>query len=176
MSVLINEFKKICANILVMIINCLYTLIIWIIIDKFSPNDYAMATIIEGITGKIFNLLIHKSEFNIGISIFYIIIYFILIFGICIHNEIIIINKYRLNEYTKKKLGKKGDEDLELTKDNTRNSSFFDEENTDDKRVNRSNSEVVKVNKNKEINLIEKPSNSMSSGFIALQNMEHIHD
>ena len=81
-----------------------------------------------------------------------------------------------MNEYTKKKLGKKGDEDLELTKDNTRNSSFFDEENTDDKRVNRSNSESVKVNKNKEINLIEKPSNSMSSGFIALQSIEHMND
>ena len=53
-----------------------------------------------------------------------------------------------MNEYTKKKLGKKGDEDLELTKDNTRNTSFCDKETRDEKRVKRSNSEVVQVNKN----------------------------
>ena len=137
MSVLVIGVKNICVNILVMIINCLYNIIIWIIIDRFSPNDYAMTTIIEGMTEKIFNFWLHKSkdEINIGKSIFYFIIYLILIIGICIHNEIIIINKYKLNEYTKKKLGKKGDEDLELTKLNSRNTSFCDEENRDDKRV-----------------------------------------
>ena len=44
-----------------MIINCLYNIIIWIIIDRFSPNDYAMTTIIEGIGGKIFSTAIKKT-------------------------------------------------------------------------------------------------------------------
>ena len=50
----------------------------------------------------------------------------ILIIGVSIHSEIIIINKFGLNEYTKKRLGKKGDEDVELTRKTT-NSSFNDE-------------------------------------------------
>ena len=36
-----------------------------------------------------------------------------LIIGICIHNEVIIINKWRLNEYTKDKITKKSDEDYQ---------------------------------------------------------------
>ena len=76
----------------------------------------------------------NNVEFNIGITIFYFIIYFILIIGICIHNEIIIINKYGLNEYTKKNIGEKGNEDLELTTKFTRNtnSSLNEEESCDD--------------------------------------------
>ena len=179
MGVLINGAIKIFLNILIMIINFIYTVIIWIIIDKFSPNDYAMATIIEGITGKIFDLLFYnskskKEEFNIGESIFYIIIYFILIIGICIHNEIIIINKCRLNEYTKKKLGKKGDEDLELTKHLSRNTSFYDEEKRKNNNFKRSTSEVVIDKKNLDINLVEKTSNSEKAFFLplALENLE----
>ena len=45
-----------------------------------------------------------------------IIIYFILTIGICIHNEIIVINVFGLNEYTKKRIQKKGDEDYEQTR------------------------------------------------------------
>ena len=46
----VNGIEPIFFNIIVMIINCIYNIIIWMIIDKFSPNDYAMTTIIEGIT------------------------------------------------------------------------------------------------------------------------------
>ena len=46
----VNGIEQIFFNIIVMIINCIYNIIIWMIIDKFSPNDYAMTTIIEGIT------------------------------------------------------------------------------------------------------------------------------
>ena len=47
------------------------------------------------------------------------------------------------------------------------------------KEFKRSNSEAVQVNKNIDINLIEKPANSMAktrSPIIELQNMEHIPD
>lgn len=46
--------------------------------------------------------------------IFEILINIILIFGVCIHNEIIIIKKYRLNEYTRENIRFKGEEDFRI--------------------------------------------------------------
>ena len=118
MIVLINNAKIIILNISLMIANFVYNIFIWIIIDRFSPNDQAMVSVIEGITLKLFILIFETNKFieNLSISIITVFIYFILIIGVCIHNEIIIINKCGLNEYTKKRLCKKGDEDLEQTK------------------------------------------------------------
>ena len=118
MIVLINNGKIIILNILLMTANFVYNIFIWIIIDRFSPNDHAMVSVIEGITIKLFILIFETDKFmdNLSISIITVFIYFILIIGVCIHNEIIIINKCGLNEYTKKRLCKKGDEDLEQTK------------------------------------------------------------
>ena len=105
-----------------MITNFLYNTFIWIIIDKFSPNDLAMVSFIEGMTVKIFIPLIIQTNRNqtntISISelILSIIIYIILAIGICIYSEIIIINKYGLDEYTKKKIGLKGEEDTKQTR------------------------------------------------------------
>ena len=115
MIVFMNSGKKIIFNIVYMISNFIYNIFIWIIIDRFSPNDRAMASVIEAITDKIFTLIFQTNKFveNLFFSIMSIIIYFILIIGICIHNEIIVINVFGLNEYTKKKIQKKGDEDYE---------------------------------------------------------------
>ena len=118
MIVFMNSGKKIMFSLFLMISNLIYNIFIWIIIDRFSPNDRAMASIIEAITDKIFILIFQTSIFvqNLSFSILSIIIYFILTIGICIHNEIIVINVFGLNEYTKKRIQKKGDEDYEQTR------------------------------------------------------------
>ena len=128
MDVLIDNFTKVFLNIILMIMNFIYCIFIWIIIDRFSPNDYSMAMVIEGLTEKIFTLLFNTEKFTIPISIYVIIIYLILIFGICIYSEVIIINRCGLNEYTKQNFGNKGDIDYELTRKTERKSSFELEE------------------------------------------------
>ncbi len=78
----------------------------------------------------------------------------------CIHSEIIIINKYGLNEYTKKRLGTKGDEDVELTRKTNRISNCsFNEENIIKKKNTNNNSNSftakmkLKKRGSKEINI-----------------------
>ena len=121
----LNDYKKVLLFCLLMVSNFVYNIFIWIIIDRFSPNDYAITKIFEGITDKIF-MKIYKTNntMNDYIFIFYIFIYIILIIGICIHSEIIVINKCGLSDYTKKRLEKKGDEDVELSKSYIRDTSF----------------------------------------------------
>ena len=61
--------------------------------------------------------------------IFEILLNIILILGIFIHNEIIIINKWGFNEYTKKKIRIKSEEDVKIAElyDNEINNSDLDE-------------------------------------------------
>ena len=128
-DVFINTSLKVFLYFIVMVLNFSYNILIWIIIDRFSPNDLAMTTVIENITDKLL-MLINKDDFKVYLYIISFTIYLILIIGVCIHNEIIIINKYGLNEYTKKRLGTKGDEDVELTRKTNRISNCsFNEEN-----------------------------------------------
>jgi len=120
MFIFMNSGKKIMFNLFYMISNFIYNIFIWIIIDRFSPNDRAMASVIEAITDKILSLIFQKNKYEENLSFFIlsIIIYFILIIGICIYNEIIIINAFGFNKYTKKRIQQKGDEDYEQTKAN----------------------------------------------------------
>ena len=106
-----NTKTKILLNIGLLVTNCLYNICIWIIIDDFSVNDLALTTIFSGIITEISKIFSDEKK-NIIITISTFIIYFILIIGVCIHNEIIIINKCGLNEYTKIKIGKKGAEEV----------------------------------------------------------------
>ena len=110
-----------------MILNFIYNIFIWIIIDRFSLNDYSMSTVIEGLTAKLI-ILIYDEEFNKSLFIVGGIIYIILIFGLCIFSEIIIINKCGLNECTKKYIGSKGYEDYNLTRKTPKDFSDLDEE------------------------------------------------
>ena len=116
MGVLINTFLKVFLQFIIMIFNFLYNTLIWTIIDRFSPDDYAMVMVMESITDTILMLIKGKS-FKIYLHIISIIIYLILIIGVCIHSEIIIINVFGLSENTKKKLGTKSYEELELTRE-----------------------------------------------------------
>ena len=92
---------------------CAYGVFIWIIINKFSPNDYALSMMVENTIDKLFEYALNPNTFtdNLFISIIQIIIFILLIIGICIHNEIIVINKWGMDEYTKYKIAKKGDDD-----------------------------------------------------------------
>ena len=69
---------------------------------------------VENMIDKLFEYGTNLESFtiNLFISILQIFIFFLLIIGICIHNEIIVINKCRLNEYTKKRIASKGEEDF----------------------------------------------------------------
>ena len=93
---------------------CCYGLFIWILLNKFSPNDYALSMMVEAMIDKLFQYTLKPETFkdNMFISISQIIIFILLIIGICIHNEIIIINKCGMNEYTKNKISEKGAKDF----------------------------------------------------------------
>ena len=98
---------------------CCYGLFIWILLNKFSPNDYALSMMVEAMIDKLFQYSLKPETFkdNMFISISQIIIFILLIIGICIHNEIIIINKCGMNEYTKNKISEKGAEDFKEADD-----------------------------------------------------------
>ena len=110
----LNSFKKILLVFLLMLINFIYNVFIWIINDRFTPNDLAITMIIKGITDQFEKLILYFDEFknHLFVSIYKIIIYLILILGAFIHNEILIINIWGLNEYTKGNLERKSIEDF----------------------------------------------------------------
>jgi hypothetical protein len=152
---LINSPIKVLLFFILMILNFIYTLFIWTIIDRFSPNDYALTMIFEGIFDKIL-ILVKGIKFEKKLFILSIIIYLILIITICIHSEIIIINACGLDKYTKKIIGKKGDEDYELSFKTERATSIdsFNEENKVKKKTNYRLSAHINYNKrdNEELN------------------------
>ena len=161
---LINSPVKVLLFFILMILNFIYTLFIWIIIDRFSPNDYALTMIIEGIFDKIW-ILVKGLQFEKKLFILSIIIYLILIMAICIHSEIIIINACGLNECTKKIIGKKGDQDYELSFKRTTSIDSFNEENIDQKKTNYRLSTHINYNKRKDRELIEKNRKTFYNKF-----------
>ena len=106
----INEFEKILLFILLGIATFIYNVFIWIIIDKFSPNHFAMTQIIEALSRKI--ILYNEIGKNLLFSIIEIIICFVLIIGSFIHNEILVLNFCGLNKYTQREFIKKSEEDF----------------------------------------------------------------
>jgi len=111
----LNNFMNIIYVFLSMIMNFAYNVFIWIINDRFSPNDLAMVMILQGFLDKIYLLIFNYEKFKEDLfeTIYLISIYFILIISASIHNEIIIINCCGLNEYTKKNINIKSEKDFE---------------------------------------------------------------
>lgn len=125
-----------------MIFNFVYNVLIWIINDRFSPNDLTITMIIEGITDQIEILIFQFEEFknHLFVSIFKIIIYLILIIGAFIHNEILIIHICGLDEYTKENLDKKSIEDFKNAHKRSLTQSTYNlEENRESKDINERN-------------------------------------
>ena len=141
----LNNFKKIFFAFLLMIMNFAYNVFIWIINDRFSPNDLGMAMAIQGIIDKIDFLIFNFNELNdtLILSIYKILIYLILVFGTCIHNEILIINYCDLNEYTKKKINIKSKEDFESANERTLTQTTFNSINSQDINDRASNRETI---------------------------------
>ena len=100
-----------------MVFICCYGVFIWIIVNKFTPNDYALSMMVENMIDKLYEYALTPESFtnNLLISILQIFIFILLIIGICIHNEIIVINKWGLDEYIKNNIAKKGDDDFNNT-------------------------------------------------------------
>lgn len=138
----LNSFKKILLVFLLMIFNFVYNVLIWIINDRFSPNDLTITMIIEGITDQFEILIFQFEEFknHLFVSIFKIIIYLILIIGAFIHNEILIIHICGLDEYTKENLDKKSIEDFKNAHKRSLTQSTYNlEENRESKDINERN-------------------------------------
>ena len=134
---MLDSLEKIFLVFLLMLFNFIYNLFIWIINDRFSPNDLAITILIEGITDKLDFLVFKFREFenNLFVSVYEIIIYFILVIGALIHNEIVIINWCGLDEYTKKNINKKSTEDYNIANRRTTTEStinFEDERESKD--------------------------------------------
>ena len=120
--------------------NFLYNVLIWTINDRFSPNDLAMIMILQGFQDRIFVLLFDYQKFKEDLfeSIYLMSIYFILIISASIHSEIIIINCCGLNEYTKKNINIKSEEDFESA--NSISINFYEDEDIDEINSNPKNS------------------------------------
>jgi len=120
-------------------VNFLYNVLIWTINDRFSPNDLAMIMILQGFQDRIFVLLFDYQKFKEDLfeSIYLMSIYFILIISASIHSEIIIINCCGLNEYTKKNINIKSEEDFESA--NSISINFYEDEDIDEINSNPKN-------------------------------------
>ena len=165
-SCVFSRFWKVYENklnillyILFLFIGYLFNLNIYLIIDKFSPIHYAVATIF----GNFGSLLILIFYGNIKIGEFFIkfAIYFILILAALIYNEFIVLNFCGFQKNTYLFLQKKENEDLEqINIDNNENDLFSEEENNKNENINtdeKINNESLEPNliENKEQNLIE---------------------
>ena len=98
-----------------------------LIIDKFSPIHYAVATVLETFGSLIISIIykeINVAEFFIKFAI-----YFISILAALIYNEFIVLNFCGFQKYTNLFLLKKANKDLELTilnnNDNDKDKEFF---------------------------------------------------
>ena len=94
----------------ILILNFLNNVIIFFIIDRFSPNHLATTTIIE----HLINLIMSLIDQRIKILNFFLrlIIYMISIIAASIHNEIIILNFCELQKNTKLFLEKEAEKDF----------------------------------------------------------------
>ena len=127
----LNSFNKVVLVLLLMITNFAYNVFIWIINERFSPNDLSMVMAVEGFTNKIYLLLFKFDEVQVGFLIYELIFYLILAIGACIHNEIIILYFCNLNEYTKKNINIKSQEDFEFANSYTHYRPSITSENLD---------------------------------------------
>ena len=78
----------------------------------------------------------------------------ILVFGICIHSEIIIVNKYGLNENTKKRFDQTGDEDYQLAHNFVRGSANSLDDNDEEKIIQNKRTLSKEIKKMKSLKLI----------------------
>ena len=132
-SVVFTRFWKVYENKLgilhvigVALINFIFNLHIYFIIDKFSPTHYAMATMIDSFG----SLIISIFDRNIEISEFFLrlALCLVLVFAGLIYNEIIILNFCGLQKFTKLFMEKEARADIIQTNINLIGDAEIDNE------------------------------------------------
>ena len=133
-SCVFSRFGKVYENkiniilyILFFLINYIYNQNVLLIIDKFSPIHFAVATIFENLG----SLLISVFDSKTDLTEFFIIlvVYFILIFAALVYNEFIVLNFCGFQKYTTSSLRRKSCAELELSLFNE--NEFFPEDDDD---------------------------------------------
>ena len=108
-----------------LILNFLYNVNIFYIVDRFSPSHLAM-TIIIGHFGYLLNSLIIYQDIEITEFFLRLIIYVILIFASCIHNEFIVLNFCKLQKHTRIIMEREAEKDIQPVEMGIRITEFID--------------------------------------------------
>ena len=133
-SIVFSRFWKVYDNklnilfyILYFIMNYIYNQNVLLIIDKFSPIHFAVATALEAF-GSLIIENCYKFDNPIEFSIKFV-IYLILIFAALVYNEFIVFNFCGFQKYTTSSLRRKSCAELELSLFNE--NEFFPEDDDD---------------------------------------------
>lgn len=132
-SCVFTRFWKIYENklnilyvICMFIIEFVWNVLLFFIIDKFSVSHFAIASILESFGSLLSGLIIFR---NVEIKDFFIrfVIYFILIIASLIHNEFMVINCCGLELHTKLYLEKMAEKDIKDSLDKNNNINIENE-------------------------------------------------
>ena len=129
-----TDFTNVLGVLSLLIVNIFYNILIWTIIDKFSPSHLAMANIFESFGNLLCVIILNKKDNNENwiIYIIYFVIYIFLFIGASIHNEICVIKLCGLHEKTKSFLEEKALLDLPKKNVPFSDASCINEEEDDD--------------------------------------------
>ena len=126
---------------------------IFLIIDKFSPNHYAMASIISNFSGSLVNIIYNPN--NVEYFFIKLALYILLIITTCIYIEFVILNFCGLEKYTKLFLQKEANKDIQQTNLNRNDSSSLSEresaKNLELNSIEENNSNDVRESKSSDI-------------------------
>ena len=115
---------------------------VYLIIEKFSPIHYAIATILDNFVSLLISLI--YGQVKVGEFFIKLLIFLILILAALIYNEFVVLNFCGFQKYTHLFLLREADKDLELTlyKNINENELFPGNENINKKdRINTKNRE-----------------------------------
>ena len=148
------EYKlNILLYIILLFVSYLFNQNVLLIIDKFSPIHYAVATVLETFGSLLISICygdIKVNEFFIKIAI-----YFVLIIAALIYNEFIILNFCGFQKYTNLFLLKEANNDLELTILNNNENDYLPEDENNENDLY----SIYENNKNEIINIKENLNN-----------------
>ena len=132
-SIVFTRFWKVYENklnillyIILFFVVYLYNQNVLLIIDKFSPIHYAVATVLENFGSLIISII--YGNITTGEFFLKLVIYFILIIAALVFNEFIVLNFCGFQKYTHLFLLKEANKDLELTILNNNENELFPED------------------------------------------------
>ena len=132
-SIVFTRFWKVYENklnillyIILFFVVYLYNQNVLLIIDKFSPIHYAVATVLENFGSLIISII--YGNITTGEFFLKLVIYFILIIAALVFNEFIVLTFCGFQKYTHLFLLKEANKDLELTILNNNENELFPED------------------------------------------------